>query len=118
MCAGGWSRADRAQLMKISADYVRMSITHGISHEDAGEELLEFMRCAWRGLGLRVSPLFYYECVAAWQGGVTSGRPGAEQNTVLADLDSSGTSFREVPADAGRRLVCRICMCCPTVVTA
>ena len=39
-------RADRAQIIKVSADHVRVSITHGISHEDAGGELLEYMRCA------------------------------------------------------------------------
>jgi len=40
--------------MKISADNVRLSITHGISHEDASEELLEFVRGI---LGVRLSQL-------------------------------------------------------------
>ena len=39
-------RADQALIVKVSADYVRVSITRGISHEEAGEELLDFMRCA------------------------------------------------------------------------
>ena len=47
-------RADKAQIMKISADNVRLSITHGISHEDASEELLEFVRGI---LGSRLSQL-------------------------------------------------------------
>ena len=47
-------RADKAQIMKISADNVRLSITHGISHEDASEELLEFVRGI---LGVRLSQL-------------------------------------------------------------
>ena len=40
--------------MKISADNVRLSIIHGVSHEDANEELLEFVRGI---LGVRLSQL-------------------------------------------------------------
>ena len=54
-------RADSAQLMRISADYVRVSIAHGISHEDAGQELLEFMRCA----GTLDSGIVYMRCRVA-----------------------------------------------------
>jgi uncharacterized protein YggU (UPF0235/DUF167 family) len=41
-------------VIKVSADYVRVQITHGISHEDASGELLEFMRAL---LGVRLSQL-------------------------------------------------------------
>lgn len=58
MCADAPSadvcRADKAQVVKVSADYVRVQITHGIAHENAGEELLEFMRAV---LGVRLSQL-------------------------------------------------------------
>ncbi|KAK9808911.1 hypothetical protein WJX72_006244 [[Myrmecia] bisecta] len=37
-------RADNPQLIKISADYVRIQISSAISHDDANEEILEFMR--------------------------------------------------------------------------
>ena len=47
-------RADKAEIMKISADNVRLSIIHGVSHEDANEELLEFVRGI---LGVRLSQL-------------------------------------------------------------
>ncbi len=47
-------RADRALVVKVSADYVRVQIAHGIAHEDAGEELLELMRAV---LGVRLSQL-------------------------------------------------------------
>ncbi len=34
----------RPSLIKISADYVRIGITQAISHSDANEEILEFLR--------------------------------------------------------------------------
>lgn len=37
-------RAQNACLIKISRDYVRVQIIHGIGHDKASEELLEFMR--------------------------------------------------------------------------
>lgn len=37
-------RAPSATLVKISRDFIRIQIIHGIGHEKASEELLEFMR--------------------------------------------------------------------------
>lgn len=37
-------RAANPALIKISSDYVRVQIVHGIAHEKASEEILEFMR--------------------------------------------------------------------------
>ena len=47
-------RASRASVLKISADYVRVEITNAITHPDANEELLEFMRAI---LSVRLSQL-------------------------------------------------------------
>jgi hypothetical protein len=59
-------RAERCLVVKVSADYVRVSITRGIGHEEAGEELLEFMRCvlppqrsAHNMALFRIPPLFW-----------------------------------------------------------
>ncbi len=47
-------RADRPEIIKVSADAVRIAITHGIAHEAAGEEALDFMRSV---LGVRLGQL-------------------------------------------------------------
>lgn len=44
----------RPSLIKTSADYVRIGITQAISHSDANEEILEFMRAM---LGVRLGQL-------------------------------------------------------------
>ena len=49
-----WCRADRPELIKVSADAVRIAITHGIAHEAAGEEALDFLRSV---LGVRLGQL-------------------------------------------------------------
>lgn len=47
-------RATNAALLKISSDYVRIQIVHGIAHEKASEEILGFMRSL---LGVRLGQL-------------------------------------------------------------
>eukprot|EP00884_Botryococcus_braunii_P012205 jgi/Botrbrau1/20986/Bobra.0144s0005.1 len=47
-------RADVPAILKISADHIRIQIVHGIAHEAAGEELLEYMRAV---LGVRLGQL-------------------------------------------------------------
>lgn len=47
-------RADKATLLKVSSDYIRIQITNAISNADANEELLEFMR---EILGVRLGQL-------------------------------------------------------------
>ncbi|KAK9838591.1 hypothetical protein WJX84_008607 [Apatococcus fuscideae] len=51
-------RTDRPSLIKISADYVRIGITQAISHSDANEEILEFMRAM---LGVRLGQLTLWQ---------------------------------------------------------
>lgn len=47
-------RADKPEVIKVSADAVRVAITHGIAHEAAGEEALNFLRGV---LGVRLGQL-------------------------------------------------------------
>ncbi|BDA44464.1 probable UPF0428 protein CXorf56 homolog at N-terminal half [Coccomyxa sp. Obi] len=47
-------RADQPEVIKVSADAVRIAITHGIAHEAAGEEVINFLRGV---LGVRLGQL-------------------------------------------------------------
>lgn len=47
-------RADKALLLKVTADYVRLQITAAISNPEANEELVQFLRGV---LGVRLSLL-------------------------------------------------------------
>ncbi|GAB4818378.1 hypothetical protein N2152v2_005424 [Parachlorella kessleri] len=47
-------RGNKAMILKVSADYVRVQIKSGITHPAANEELLEYMRTV---LGVRLSQL-------------------------------------------------------------
>jgi uncharacterized protein YggU (UPF0235/DUF167 family) len=47
-------RADKAGIVKVSAEYVRVEISNPVAHPDANEELLEAMRAV---LGVRLSQM-------------------------------------------------------------
>ena len=95
--------------MRISADYVRVSITHGISHEDAGEELLEFMRCVARSAASR------HHLVAAPHGGVACCRPSVLTSRAVCVSGKCPWRVSERTCGAGSVAVPRTCMCSPVV---
>ena len=110
----GWMRrADRAQLMRISADYVRVSIAHGISHEDAGKELLEFMRCARTAQGRAREGAMTLDLRGVWAMPVGAGvwlERGLEAPALMEDNDCSAL-IKWLPAFSGDLERLPTCLC-------